>query len=67
MLRLGLFIYYYYIKFEIVLLGIPKRPQLETYRNVSDSRERRATPAADIFKQSGKNRSLSKYLIRSII
>jgi hypothetical protein len=50
MSRLGLFIYYYYITFETALLGIPKRPQLETYKNVSNLRERRAAPAADIFK-----------------
>jgi hypothetical protein len=48
--RFGLFIYYYYIEFEIALSGIPKRSQLETYENASNSRERRAASAADIFK-----------------
>jgi hypothetical protein len=66
-LRLGSFINYYYIEFEIALLSISERPQLEIYGNVFDSRERRAASAIDIFKQPGKNRLLSRYLIRSII
>jgi hypothetical protein len=49
--RLGSFIYYYYyIEFEIILSDISERPQLKTYRNISNSRERRTAPAADIFK-----------------
>jgi hypothetical protein len=40
MSRLGLFIYYYYIRFKIALSDIPERPQLEMYRNISDPRER---------------------------
>jgi hypothetical protein len=64
---LGSSIYYYYIRLEIALLDIPERSQLETYGNASNPRERRAAPAADIFKQFGKNRSLSRYPVRSII
>jgi hypothetical protein len=67
MLRFESFIYYYYIKFKIALLGISERPQLKIYKNVSNPRERRAVPATDIFKQSGKNRLLFRYSIRNII
>jgi hypothetical protein len=65
--RFGLSIYYYHIKFEIILLGISERPQLKTYKNISNPRERRTVPAADIFKQPGKNLLLFKYFIRNII
>jgi hypothetical protein len=65
--RLELSIYYYYIKFKTVLLNIPERRQLKMYENIFNPRERRITPAADIFKQSGRNRLLFKYFIRNII
>jgi hypothetical protein len=65
--RPELSIHYYYIKFKIALSGISERPQLKTYKNVSDSRERRIIPVIDIFKQPGKNRLQSKYPIRNII